>query len=354
MSNDIEKTAANYLVRMSDIEPKAVKWLWPLWIPQGKITMLRGNGGTGKTSFALKLASIVSNGGGLPMLQGNHGDHNNHDYSYHNVKPGNVLFISAEDDLADTIAPRLISYGANMDRVFAYRESTEQKLQYTSELFEQLIWEAQPSLILVDPVQGFFGGADMNRANHVRPIMTHLRILAEKYNCAMVLIEHLTKSGRGGGFHRGLGSIDITSAARSVLMLGNDPNNSEERGVCQIKGNLGYMPGVIGFSITDEGFDWNPDTYLTPDIIEGRHNKKDLMHVMSALEDAKDFLCDILSEGAQLCADVELEARQSGISQKTLRRAREALKVVVIRQGFGTPASWVLPNTISPKDNQNT
>jgi hypothetical protein len=351
MDNDIGNTenpenhAASGLVRMSDIKPKEVRWLWPPYIPQAKLTLLRGDGSAGKTTLCLALAAIVSSGGLLPCggqdVSGHHETGINQIDAHHTVTPGNVLFISAEDDLEDTIAPRLISAGADMGRVYSYIESTAEKLHYTSPLFEGLIMQSSPALVLVDPSQAFFGRADMNRANHVRPIMTHLRLLAEKYDCAIVLVEHLTKAGGGRGFHRGLGSIDITSAARSVLMVGNDPDNPDERGICHIKGNLGQLGRVVGFTIGDNGLSWNPGTYLTSDIIEGRTATRH--RETGALTEAKEFLQNALSDGRRLCADVELDATESGISKRTLRRAREELGVDTERQGFGKAGYWNLP-----------
>jgi hypothetical protein len=166
--------------------------------------------------------------------------------------------------------------------------------------------------------------------------------LAEKYDCSIVLIEHMGKSGRGSGFHRGLGSIDITSAARSILMVGSDPENPEERGLCHIKSNLSRKGGVIGFTIGGDGLTWNPDTYLTADIIEGTAPRS--RGNSDALDEAREFLLDALDTGRQFCSDVETEAVQIGISVATLRRARESLNIQTDRQGFGKPAYWRLPH----------
>ena len=297
------------LIRISDITPKEVSWLWQPYIPQGKITLLRGDGGQGKTTFCLTLlAAIISRGGSLPCSDGN---------DKLNVAAGNVSFISAEDDLADTIAPRLINAGADINKIYSYLDFGDENLTFSSELFEELVAQSQPALIIVDPIQAFFGAVDMNRANHVRPIMAKLRTLAEKYNCAILLVEHLTKSNRRQAFHRGLGSMDITSAARSVLMLGNDPNNPEERGLYQIKNNLCRLGDIVGFAIDDKGIRWKLDTYLTPDIIESRPSRKSGRQDASALEEAEDFLLSALRGGRQLCADVEAEALSYGISKRT-------------------------------------
>jgi hypothetical protein len=323
------------LVRMSDIKPEEVKYLWYPYIPHSRVTLVRGHGDQGKTTFCMKLAAAITTGGSMP--DGNGG--------FVNVEQGNVLYISAEDKLKDTISPRFIKTGADMDRVYSHdNENPDTPLiHFMHPLFEALIARTQSTLVIVDPMQGFFGNKDMNRANHVRPIMTHLSVLAGRYNCSIVIIEHMGKSGRGGAFNRGLGSIDITSAARSVIMVGSDPDNPEERGICHIKSNLSRKGNVIGFTIDNDGLSWNPDTYLTADIIEGtapRSRGRD----SEALEEAKDFLTDALEKGRKFCSDVESEAIQIGISVATLRRARESLNIQTDRQGFGMPGYWRLPH----------
>ena len=321
-----QDSAVPGLVRLSDITPEEVKFIWFPYLPHAKLTLVRGDGDQGKTSFCLKLAATISTGGSLP----------NGDGSFTQVEPGNVLFISAEDGLKDTLIPQLIKIGADRSRVFGY-DNTEPEtpvLDFTHPLFEQLIAKTNPTLVCVDPLQGFFGNKDMNRANHVRPIMSHLRTLAEKYDCSIVLIEHMGKSGRGSGFHRGLCSIDITSAARSILMVGSDPDNPDERGICHIKSNLSHKGTVIGFRINDSGIVWNPDTYLTADIIEGKPKNKN--SEISALEEAKEFLFDVLRDGKQTSRDIWIAAKQNGISEPTLKRARADLDIDCSeREGFG-------------------
>ena len=334
-----------HLICMADIKPKEIQWLWHPYIPQGKITLLRGDPGGGKTTFCLSIAAIVSNGWAFPAESG-----------FSATEAGNVLFVTAEDDLEDTVAPRLIKAGADVAKVFSYMESSHEQLTFTSSTFEGLLKESQPKLVVIDPIQAFLGGnVDGHKANEIRPIMSHLRALAEKYNCAILIIEHLNKNAGGKSLYRGLGSIDVTAAARSILMLGADPDNENERGIAHIKSNCGEIGGVVGFSIGREGLTWNPHTHVTAAMIQGyakpANNSGD-----SALDDAKEFLQEVLGQGRQSVRDITITAKQSCISDITLRRAREELGILFEREGFGKSSVtyWKLPHSDSPFQNIET
>jgi len=336
------------LVCMADIEPKIISWLWNPFIPLGKITVIRGDPGQGKTTMCLTLAAIVSQGWAFP-----------NEAQLTATEQGNVLFITAEDDLNDTIAPRLIAAKADMSRIFSYKESATDTLTFTSPQFEALLKESNPRLVIVDPIQAFLGTTvDGHRANEIRPVMSHLRSLAEKYNCAVVLIEHMNKNMGGKGLYRGLGSIDITAAARSVIMLGSNPNDEKDKGICHIKSNCGAMGKVVGFSIGNDGIVWNPHTLLTADMIQG-YVKSNSDKGDSALDEAKAFLRESLQGSRQLAKDVTITAKQYSITDSTLRRAREDLGVITEREGFGKSGSvyWKLPfqmvTDVTPKEQMN-
>jgi len=178
-ASNVPNTPGGHLVKMAEIEPKDVSWLWFPYIPLGKTTLMRGDPGQGKTSISLTLSSIVSNGWSFP---------NSKDLI--SSGPGNVLYITAEDGLADTIVPRLIKAKANMDRIFSYQEGTDIQLTFTSSIFEQLIKDSKAKLVIVDPIQAYLGSnVDGHRANEIRPVMRHIGALAEKYNCSIILIE---------------------------------------------------------------------------------------------------------------------------------------------------------------------
>ncbi len=338
LQNKSEENTGCGLIKMSSVEPQDIQWLWKPYIPLGKITLMRGDPGQGKTTVSLTLASIVSNGWAFPT-----------DSGFVSTEPGNVLYISAEDGLADTIAPRLIKARANLEMVFSYKENSTEQLSFMNPKFENLIKESKAKLVIVDPIQGYLGSnVDGHKANEVRPVMSHIGALAEKYNCAIVLIEHMSKNIGTKGLYRGLGSIDTTAAARSVLLVGSNPEDETDKGISQIKSNLAKPGKVIGFSISDErGLEWKKDTTLTTEKLLGltsvQEDKQD-----NALEEAKEFLEDVLADNKQSSKDIHAMAVQYGISKATLKRAKEALNIdCKERDGFGKNITvyWKLPNS---------
>ena len=341
------------MVRMSEIKPRPMLWLWNPYIPLGKITILRGDPGCGKTSFALQLAAIYSRNDYFPGRGPREGETPEIDITKGADFPGGyVLFLSAEDDLEDSIAPRLIAAGANMDKIMSVADQElKTPINFTEPVFEELIKGSEAKLVIIDPIQAFMGGSvDAHRANEVRPIMSHLRRLARKYMCAIVLIEHLNKNIGGKALYRGLGSIDITAAARSILMLGSDDRNPAQKGVAHIKSNVGPKGDVIGFSITENGFKWEPDSAITKEIICGNSSAVDNRHndggeKQSALDKACEFLREVLKEGPRTVKDLHIMASQFNISEGSLRRARIKLGLTVVRNkgvGSDTVYSWQL------------
>jgi hypothetical protein len=251
------------LVCMADIEEREVDWLWKPYIPYRKITIFRGDPGLGKTFFALMVASIKSNGWVFPDKTCTS--------DFVPTMAGNVLFLTAEDDLEDTIKPRLRKAKANMNRIFSFTDY----ITFSDPRFEGILKTTDPRLVIIDPLQAFLGeGVDMHRANEIRPIFSFIRQLAEKYNFALIILEHLNKNIGGKATYRGLGSMDITGAARSILMFGCDPEDDNNKGFMHAKSNLDRKGEIVGFSITDNGLEWNPSTTLTADMILGNSPSK--------------------------------------------------------------------------------
>ena len=328
------------IMMMSEVVPKQVEWLWKPYIPLGKLTILRGDPGCGKTSFALAIAAIVSRGGDFPGTN---------PFENKKTEARKVLFFTAEDDLDDSVAPRLIAAGADMDYVLSVRDDVAApQMTFVCEEFEELIKTSEAALVVCDPIQAFLGaGVDAHRANEVRPVMTHLRNLARTYNCAIVLIEHLNKNSGGRPLYRGLGSIDTTAAARSILMLGCDENNPQEKGAAHIKTNCGVLGDIIGFTIDENGFKWNPNSTISKNEIFGNTRTAAETGGQSALERAMEFLEEVLSEDKRTSKDLRIMAQAYGISDATLRRAREKMGIDVSeREGHGatTVTYWKLPS----------
>ena len=193
------------IIRMSDVELTPVDWLWKPYLPFGKLSVLQGNPGEGKTYFAMHLAAACTNGKLLPNME--------------RMEHFNVIYQTAEDGLGDTVKPRLIEAGADLDRVLVIDDS-EVQLTLSDERIEKAIVENNARLVIIDPIQAYLGAdVDMNRANEVRPIFMRLGQVAQRTGCAILLIGHLNKAAGMQSLQRGLGSIDIAAAGRVVGVL---------------------------------------------------------------------------------------------------------------------------------------
>ena len=309
---------------MRDIEPVEVQWLWEPYIPLGKITILQGDPGMGKTFLSTRIAAIVSTGGNFPDGTGLR-------------EPGGVLMQTAEDDLEDTIVPRLIAAGADRRRI-NYIIEDEAGLTFDDERLREAISRLRPKLVVIDPLQAYLGGKDMNQSAEMRPLMHGLKTLAEEFGCAMLLIGHMNKAQGGKTIYRGLGSIDIAASARSVLAVGPVPDVKHQRAVVHIKSNCAaYGPTLLYNLDADRGFEWAGTSGLTADEI--LNGGSFAVHGAPEREDAEHFLTETLKEGKMQSRVVEDEARACGISAMTLRRARERLGVVCTK-GKGADKSW--------------
>ena len=194
------------IIRMSEVDTQTVEWLWEPYIPFGKVTIVQGNPGEGKTTFALRLAAACTNRKPFPHM------------AVH--EPFNVIYQTAEDGLGDTIKPRLMEAEADLDRILVIDES-KQGLSLSDERIERAIRQTGARLIILDPIQAYVGEkTDMNKANEIRPMFRRLAEIAERTGCAVILIGHLNKAAGGQSAYRGLGSIDFRAAARSVLLIG--------------------------------------------------------------------------------------------------------------------------------------
>src|SRR5215510_10214546 len=210
--------------RLADVQAETIEWLWKPYIAIGKITVIEGDPGLGKSWLTMAITTAIAAGKGLPGAE--------------IAEPACVLMCSAEDGLEDTIRPRLDTFGADVTRIYAVE--TPFTLDQAGILaLEEQIAIHKPKLVIIDPLVAYFGaGVDMHRANETREIMAALAVVAKKFRCAILCVRHLAKGGASKAIYRGIGSIDITAAARSVLLVGADPNDQNKRGIVQIKNNL--------------------------------------------------------------------------------------------------------------------
>ncbi|MDA8335939.1 MAG: AAA family ATPase [Peptococcaceae bacterium] len=326
------------LVCLAEVESESVNWLWFPYIPKGKLTMLDGNPGEGKTFLMLALAAAISRGWPLP------GEDGKPDEAVRTPSP--VLYLTAEDGLGDTLRPRLDKAAADVRFIHALTGTYDEDgilqpvtLGETS-ILRQALEERKPALVVVDPIQAYLGaGVDMHRANEVRPILTGLAHLAEEFSCAVVTVRHLGKGQKDQAIYRGLGSIDFTSAARSVLIAGRDQKDKTRRAVVQIKNNLAPFGPAIGYAIEDGAFLWTGVSDLTAaDLLA----PEPVAREKGAKDEAADFLQEFLQYGPRKQDDVKAEADSRGISSITLYRAKKSLEVKSLKQGQKGPWYWKL------------
>ena len=317
-----EKEALVPMLCYKDIEQTSVEWLWFPYIPFGKLTIIQGNPGEGKTYFAMMLTAACTNRKLFPNME--------------DIEPFNVIYQTAEDGLGDTIKPRLLAAGADCSKVLVI-DDTDQPLTMADIRLEEAIIQTKARMVVLDPIQGFLGAeVDMHRANEIRPLMKRIAVLAEKYHCAIILIGHMNKNSNGKSSYRGLGSIDFQAAARSVLIVGRIKEEPETRVVCHTKSSLAPEGKSIAFRLDkDNGFEWIGEYDISADELlngdgKGQKSRK-----------AKEFLLEILADGGMSQKKILEEAAKRGIKGKTLRNAKSELEVDSVKRG--SQWYWMLP-----------
>lgn len=298
------------LIRMNEVEATEIDWLWYPYIPFGKITVIQGDPGDGKTTCVLAIAAAITTGVALPE-------------SKTAAEPMSVIFQTAEDGLGDTVKPRLVQSGAECERVIVIDES-EKELSLSDVRIEQAIELTGAKLFILDPLQAYIGAdVDMHRANEIRPVLKRISAVAEKTGCAVVVIGHLNK-GANKSQYRGLGSIDIQAAARSVLTVGRIKGKPYTRAIVQGKNNLAPEGAAIGFELDpEEGFRWIGTLPITIDeLLSGVMPERDTTY-----DRAVDFLKAELADGEKPAAFLFEKAASKEIQERTLRSAKQALAI---------------------------
>lgn len=303
------------LINMENVHSKEVEWLWYPYIPYGKITIIEGDPGEGKTTLVLQLASLLSKGDKLPL----------NDYLPETHK---IIYQTAEDGLEDTIKPRLVEAKADCKNIYVIDES-KTPLSMLDERIEEAIAQTGAHLLILDPIQAYIGAdINMNKANEVRNVMAQIGKIAEKYNCAVVLIGHMNKGSGNKSSYRGMGSIDFHAAARSVLVVGRVKDEPETRAVIQIKSSLAPEGDAIAFRLDKErGFSWIGKYDISIDELLGGYKTDNKSNQVRSL------LLDLLSNGKKIKQSEILQiAKEKGISKRLLDEAKKQLGVKSIKQ----------------------
>ena len=317
------------VLALSSIQREEIRWLWEPYIPVGKLTILEGDPGIGKTWVALAICSSLTQ------------------------KGHPILYTTVEDGPGDTIRPRAEDMGADLERFFIPTGiRVGQELQpFTLEnlaLLEQALTKYRPALIVLDPIQGFLGGkVDIHRANEVRAKLAPLARLAETHGVSFLLVRHLTKAVAERAIYRGMGSIDFTAAARSVLMVGKTQQG--ERALVQIKNNIEEFGPSLGFEIANGRFHWKGEVEITAqDLLQPEAE----LEGKGKLDETVAWLRETLSSGPVEKKELVKQARAQGLigeSDILLRRAKDKLGVKAKPQKYSqgeqliTGLWWMLP-----------
>lgn len=317
------------LTRLSDIEAQHVEWLWPARIPRGKVTLLVGDPGAGKSFVSLAIAAAVTTGHALPDGA--------------SQEPRSVLIWNGEDGTADTIRPRAEAVGAALERMLVIEGElahdgtcTPFGLQGVDLLAEHVEQAGDVGLVIVDPIAALLAGVDAHRDAEIRSSLQPLADFAERFGVAVLAIAHLNKKEAERALYRVGGSIGFVGLARSVLLAAVDPEGGR-RAIAPLKCNLAAMPAPIEYRIDEEGRFWwgHHAGELTADhLLRPARPEK----YGGARLEAEAFLRETLADGPRPAIDVEVLAEERGIAEATLKRARKSLGV----QTQKTRGGWTL------------
>lgn len=309
------------LTLYSNVKPVPIKWLWYPYIAIGKITLLQGDPGDGKSSMMLNLIAELSKGGETPDGKAL-------------GRPRRVIYQCSEDGAADTIKPRLDAYGADSSNVAFIDEEVYSGLTLDDERIREAIIDFKPQLVVIDPIQSYIGNdSDLQIAVRARKLMRRISMWASTYDCAIVLIGHLSKKEGSKDLYRGLGSIDVVASARSVLQVERDSMDEDVRIVRQVKNSLAPKGEDIRFEIRrGTGFRWLSGDQEIP---AGAND-----NVQNGFEDlpknkqelAAAVLKRLLSDGPVECSKVKTVVSEYGIGERTLNKVKATIGIQSYRE----------------------
>lgn len=348
-----KEAARNRFVNLrcgADIVAQPIRWLWRGWLPAGKLTILAGAAGTGKTTLALGLAAALTAIGKWP------------DGSTSDV-PGNVLIWSSEDSAEDTLVPRLIASGADMRRCHFINGITDNgetfpfdPAQDIHELHLAVDRINGVALLIVDPIVSAVSG-DMHKANDVRRSLQALVDFAEVHQCAVLGISHFSKGGAGRSpQERVIGSQAFSALARMVLVAAKEEDGTR-RVLARAKSNIAPDEGGVAYSLdlVEVAGAIETTRVIWEGMIEGtaREIIGDVEHDEhedgSRKADAEQFLSDLLSDGPLPTKQIKTDADGAGYSWATIRRAQKSLGVEAIKGGMKEGWKWMLPARFSQR-----
>ncbi len=323
------ETSSIELVCMDDVEDENTIWLYPPYIPRGKVTLCAAYPGAGKTYLMCYTTACVSKGKQFFDI-----------IPFEGV-PENAIYITTEDGLGDTIKKRIRECGGDMSRIYSVKDP-KAELTFNNPELEEIIKKVKPALLVMDPFQSFIGeDVEMNAANKTRASLNNLARLAEAYCTAVVLVCHFNKNNRGDAITRVIGSTDIVGLSRSYIAVGNVPKEQDTKFMSHEKSSLLSRGKTKLFHIDPDngGIVFDGDSDLTMDdytALRFDHSKKS-----PSLEAAKLFLISNIPGEKRLASELRNLAEANGFSYDTLNRARQKLNIESKKDGFGGACYWV-------------
>lgn len=345
--------------RLSDVTPERVEWLWPGYLPRGKLVMIDGDPSAGKSTLTTDLAGRCSTGS--PWPDGSLGIH-----------PAAVVLLSAEDGLADTIRPRLDAAGADTTRVFAltavpvtgedgevsYRPPS---LPHDLDVLEDLIVNRHAALVIVDVLMAYLDSrTDSHKDQDVRVVLAQLAAVAERTGACIILVRHLNKSGGGSPLYRGGGSIGIIGAARAGYLVGRDPEDETRRILACTKLNIGVEPAPLAYRLVSDELHGCARVEWETEPVDGMTAAALLgtpldVEERSERNEAVEWLREYLQEqgGDAQPGDVRRAADAAGLTWRTVQRARPRVGASAHRSGFPSKTVWRLDSPVAPQSRQS-
>lgn len=318
----------NKIIRGSEITPREVEWLWYPYIPYGKITIIQGDPGEGKSTFVINLAAMLTKGKSLP-------------FSDETIEPMNVIYQNTEDDLEDTVIPRFLYAGGDPDRIFFIDEKEEALTFADVDKIADAIRKTEAKLIVFDPLTSYIGeDISINLANEVRARFNYLIDIAKETKCAIVIVSHMNKMSGTKALYRTLGSIDIVGSARSCLVIGTSKEDPQVKVMAVQKSNLAEKGAAILFSVGEEMLHWIDTAEVTADELVGAFSASTGRKTNTKVEQAKETLELLLRDEAMPQKDVMAKMKELGISQRTAEIAKAELGIKSIKDG--TSWKWYL------------
>ena len=317
------------IIKASDVDCRNIEWLWYPFIPYGKVTILQGDSGDGKSLMILKLAAMLTQGEPMPFTDGD------------GQTPINVIYQSSEDDADDTIVPRFMESGGDPDRLFFISEK-EKFLSFSDQRLLAALEQTQARLLILDPLSAYIGeNTQLNSANSVRAQFRPLIELAKKLRCAVIVVHHHNKQLGQRAINRGSGSVDVIAGPRSTLVISRTRSDDpDERILAQVKCNVGPTGSAIVFSVSNGEVTWLREEARTADEVLGNTFNEPGRHD-TQLQIAKETLRQFLSAGPRPQQEVMHMMKAAGVGESTAKKAKAQLEIRSVKQG--SMWFWSLP-----------